>query len=162
VKRVVFSSRIGNINIQCEDESITGISFTDDPITVPLNPDENTVLTSCQNQLQEYFDGLRKSFTFSYCDSGTKFHLLVRQMLLDIPFGKTLSYSALARRMGRPEASRAIAGAIAANPLLIILPCHRVIGKNGALTGYAGGIHRKESLLQLEGLPVGIQQNLLL
>lgn len=160
MKNIVFSSQVGNIGVRCEDEFITGVYFTNHQITVPEGV--NTVLIRCQNEMLAYLAGTRKSFSFPYRDTGTEFHLTVRQMLLDIPYGQTLSYSTLAQRMGRPEAIRAIAGAIAANPLLIVLPCHRIIGKNGALTGYAGGIKRKASLLQLEGVAFGIQQELIL
>lgn len=101
-------------------------------------------------ELVEYFDGKRKSFTFQFDLRGTQFQVDVWNKLLSIPFGKTKCYSDVANDIGNPKAVRAVGTAIGANPIAIIVPCHRVLGKNGTLTGYSGGLPVKEKLLQLE------------
>ncbi|MMZ60340.1 Methylated-DNA--protein-cysteine methyltransferase, inducible [compost metagenome] len=101
-------------------------------------------------EIAEYLEGRRDQFTISFDLQGTAFQLEVWHALLKIPYGTTCSYSDVAERIGKPSASRAVGTAIGANPLLIRVPCHRVIGKNGALTGYRGGIDMKTSLLRLE------------
>lgn len=101
-------------------------------------------------QLQEYFDGKRTSFDFKINPSGTDFQLKVWQELLNIPFGKTINYMDLAKNLGDPKVIRAAASANGKNPLWIVVPCHRVIGTDGSLTGYAGGLWRKKWLLEHE------------
>jgi methylated-DNA-[protein]-cysteine S-methyltransferase len=102
-------------------------------------------------QLTQYFTGQRKSFDLELAMRGTEFQLAVWNELLRIPYGDTISYAELARRIGRPAAVRAVGAANGANPIPVIVPCHRVIGANGSLTGYGGGIERKQWLLALEG-----------
>lgn len=102
-------------------------------------------------QLDEYFAGSRQRFELRLAPQGTAFQLAVWQALLRIPFGQTSSYSALATEIERPTAVRAVGAANGANPIAIIIPCHRVIGRDGSLTGYAGGLPRKALLLKLEG-----------
>lgn len=102
-------------------------------------------------ELVEYFAGDRQSFSFPLHLHGTPFQVAVWNALRDIPYGETTSYSVIAKRIGRPNAVRAVGTAIGSNPILIIVPCHRVIGKNGALTGFRGGLTMKQSLLMLEG-----------
>ncbi len=109
-------------------------------------------------QLQEYFAGERKAFTLALAAQGTPFQKQVWDLLLTIPYGVTTSYGDLARRIGTVNASRAVGLANGANPISIIVPCHRVIGANGALTGYGGGLERKRALLVLEGVNVGAAQ----
>lgn len=105
-----------------------------------------------QTQISDYFAGRRQSFDLPLdLSGGTDFQQATWRALLQIPFAVTLSYGALSVAIGRPSAVRAVAGAVARNPLSIIVPCHRVLGTKGALTGYAGGIERKRALLQLEG-----------
>ncbi|HEX7831699.1 MAG TPA: methylated-DNA--[protein]-cysteine S-methyltransferase [Thermoanaerobaculia bacterium] len=109
---------------------------------------------NCQpviDQLTEYFAGKRKNFDIELAMRGTEFQLDVWNELTRIPYGDTISYSDLARRIGRPAAIRAVGAANGANPIPVIVPCHRVIGANGSLTGYGGGIERKQWLLALEG-----------
>lgn len=101
-------------------------------------------------QLKEYFDGKRKDFTLDLNPQGTDFQKRVWQALLDIPFGKTTSYLQLSKTLGDVKAIRAVAAANGKNPLWIVVPCHRVIGSDGSLTGYAGGLHRKKWLLEHE------------
>jgi len=107
-------------------------------------------LEDCAFQLQEYFQGIRKAFDLKLNPEGTPFQKQVWKLLQQIPFGKTISYLDLAKQLGDVKAVRAVANANAKNPLWIIVPCHRVIGSNGSLTGYAGGLHRKEWLLHHE------------
>jgi O-6-methylguanine DNA methyltransferase len=103
------------------------------------------------SQLSEYFSGKRRDFTLDLAPKGTPFQLAVWNELLRIPYGSTISYAELARRIGKPSAVRAVGAANGANPIPVIIPCHRVIGANGTLTGYGGGLERKQWLLALEG-----------
>jgi methylated-DNA-[protein]-cysteine S-methyltransferase len=102
-------------------------------------------------QLAEYFGGERRTFDLRLAPRGTPFQLATWRALSAIPYGETISYEELARRVGRPSASRAVGAANGANPLPIVVPCHRVIGKNGSLTGFGGGLDTKRALLALEG-----------
>ncbi|MGW4247933.1 methylated-DNA--[protein]-cysteine S-methyltransferase [Nocardia sp. NPDC004722] len=102
-------------------------------------------------QLTAYFAGERTGFDLRFADGGTEFQRRVWQALEEIPYGSTITYGEIARRIGAPRAAvRAVGSAIGANPLLIVRPCHRVIGADGSLTGYAGGVERKQRLLELE------------
>lgn len=107
-------------------------------------------LTQAMTQLQEYFDGLRTLFDISIVTCGTDLQKDVWQQLMLIPYGGTDTYARLAATIARPTAIRAIANAVAANPISIFVPCHRIIGSNGSLTGYAGGLQAKQYLLNLE------------
>lgn len=107
-------------------------------------------LQECVNQLQEYFEGTRKEFNLKLNLIGTEFQKKIWTLLLKIPFGKTISYLELSKRYGNVKAIRAVANAIGKNPLWIIIPCHRIIGSDGSLTGYAGGLLRKEWLINHE------------
>lgn len=110
-------------------------------------------------QLEEYFAGRRRSFDLPLAPEGTPFQRAVWQALTDIPYGETLSYGELARRIGKPQASRAVGLANGANPLPIVVPCHRVIGADGSLTGFGGGLDIKRKLLALERSGIGAQWN---
>ena len=110
-----------------------------------------TELDETCRQLDAYFAGRRQAFDLPLAPRGTAFQQAVWQALLSIPFGQTSSYSALAAQIGRPSAMRAVGAANGANPIAVIIPCHRVIGRDGSLTGYAGGLTRKALLLRLEG-----------
>ena len=129
----------------------TGISS----VTV-LNTDETIsdiipeTLQDCVSQLQEYFNGEREHFNLKLNPQGTVFQRQVWEQLQVIPFGKTVSYLELSKQLGDVKAIRAVANANGKNPLWIIVPCHRVIGSDGSLTGYAGGLHRKQWLLEHE------------
>ncbi|MGK8436253.1 methylated-DNA--[protein]-cysteine S-methyltransferase [Ectopseudomonas hydrolytica] len=113
-------------------------------------------------QLDEYFAGKRRRFEVRLAPRGTAFQQAVWQALQAIPYGRTCSYSELAGVIGRPHAVRAVGTANGANPISIIVPCHRVIGRNGSLTGYAGGLPRKQQLLELEGALLSQQTQLAL
>lgn len=105
-------------------------------------------------ELLEYFNGRRKEFTMELAPEGTEFQKIVWAELSRIPYGQTISYGELARRIGRPTASRAVGAANGRNPIPIVVPCHRVIGTSGTLTGYAGGLEIKRGLLEIEGIEV--------
>jgi methylated-DNA-[protein]-cysteine S-methyltransferase len=108
-------------------------------------------LDKTEKQLKEYFAGSRTTFDLPLEPSGTDFQLSVWELLRKIPYGVTTSYGELARRLGEPKASRAVGAANGANPIPIIVPCHRVVGSKGELTGFGGGIERKRWLLEHEG-----------
>lgn len=132
------------IEINFDEQGIVGMSFVD-------NIDESIDLNSdIQKQLTEYEKGSRKVFDLPLHLKGTEFQLKVWNALLEIPYGETRSYQQIAQRIGQPKALRAVGGACNRNPIGIIVPCHRVIGKNGKLTGYAGGLFYKELLLNHE------------
>ena len=138
---------IGIAEFKGDENGLASITVLDSkkPIgTIPV------VLKEAVQQLQEYFDGERTVFTFKLNPSGTDFQKKVWDALLEIPFGKTISYLDLSKRLGDVKAIRAVASANGKNPLWIVIPCHRVIGTNGDLTGYAGGLHRKKWLLEHE------------
>ena len=155
--RADFASPIGRLVLAAADGHLIGCWFDDqkdlpDLSALPCRPDE-PVLQQAAAQLQDYFEGRRRNFDVPLSiRSGTAFQQLVWQALNSIPYGGHCSYGELAQRVGRPAAVRAVGGAVGRNPLGIILPCHRVLGANGSLTGYTGGLHRKIALLHLEGV----------
>ena len=112
---------------------------------------EQEKLAVYAQQIEEYLNGQRKIFDIPLDLCGTDFQMAVWQALLKIPYGTTKSYSDIAKEIGRPKAVRAVGGAIGANPVPIVVPCHRVIGKDGSLTGFAGGLDIKQQLLKIEG-----------
>ena len=111
---------------------------------------EHPLLREAAKQLTEYFDGLRKDFDLPLCPDGSDFQKSVWNGLLQIPYGETWSYGQMAAFVGRPKASRAVGGACHNNPISVVIPCHRVVGTNGALTGFGGGLEIKQQLLELE------------
>lgn len=125
---------------------------------VPISENIPAQLQDAATQMQEYFEGTRNNFTFKLNPQGTDFQKKVWNALLEIPFGKTISYHELSVKLGDVKSIRAVASANGKNPLWIVVPCHRVIGANGSLTGYAGGVWRKKWLLEHETPP--IQQSL--
>jgi methylated-DNA-[protein]-cysteine S-methyltransferase len=108
-------------------------------------------LSQAAHEFAEYFAGQRIVFNVPLDPQGTPFQQAVWRLLLKLPLGQLSTYGAIAEQLGKPSASRAVGAAVGRNPIGIIVPCHRVVGRNGSLTGYAGGLHRKEALLQLEG-----------
>ena len=111
---------------------------------------DDDAFSRAKEQLRDYFDGTRREFDLPLDLRGTGFQLMVWRELARIPYGETISYGELARRVGQPDASRAVGAANGANPIPIVIPCHRVIGANGSLTGFGGGIETKKWLLALE------------
>jgi methylated-DNA-[protein]-cysteine S-methyltransferase len=146
----IISSPLGNIFLSTQDDSISELRFTTEEVSKePLN----SLLSEAKKQLDDYFSGTRKTFNLPVVLSGTPFQYQVWEAVNKIPFGQTTSYLKLSQALGNPAAIRAVGAAIGANPILVIIPCHRIIGTNGQLTGYAGGLDRKEKLLELEGRP---------
>ena len=144
---VFINSPLGLTKIEGDENGITIISILSEgeiSVEIPLE------LQEAVNQLRGYFEGKRTEFTFKLNPKGTSFQQKVWQELLNIPFGKTMSYLDLAKKLGDPKVIRAAASANGKNPLWIVVPCHRVIGTDGSLTGYAGGLWRKKWLLEHE------------
>jgi methylated-DNA-[protein]-cysteine S-methyltransferase len=141
------SSPLGKLKLQCSDEHIKAVLFADDENEVN---DDHQLLHLCAKQLDEYFSGERKEFDLPLNQDGTEFQSKVWGLLSKIPYGKTISYNDLAKQYGDLKAIRAVASANGKNNLAIIVPCHRVIGSNQSLTGYAGGLSRKKWLLEHE------------
>ncbi len=138
---------LGIAKITGDENGISIISIADQgkiSTTIPI------VLQEAVSQLNDYFEGKRTAFTFKLNPSGTEFQQKVWKGLLEIPFGKTMSYMELSKKLGDVKAIRAVASANGKNPLWIVVPCHRVIGTDGSLTGYAGGLWRKKWLLEHE------------
>ena len=143
-----WQSPCGLMAISADEEGITSIRFVSEP-AAEATPSDLT--QACCEQLDAYFDGHLTTFSVPLNPSGTAFQQQVWRQLQAIPYGQTVSYGAIANGIGKPTASRAVGMANGKNPLTIIVPCHRVIGSNGKLTGYAGGLTRKQFLLALEG-----------
>ena len=152
-----MASPVGRLTLIANREGLAAILWEDDdPLRVRIGPGAedaaHPVLREAQTQLEEYFAGRRRTFSVALAPVGTPFQQQVWQELRAIPFGETRSYGELARRIGRPTAMRAVGAANGRNPLSIIVPCHRVIGTSGKLTGFAGGLAAKATLLRLEGM----------
>ncbi len=143
-----FTSPIGTIEIKGNENGIASVHFLDSEEKDTKDISKN--LQHCINQLKEYFEGNRNQFDLKLYPKGTDFQKKVWQQLKKIPYAKTASYQEIANRLGDPKVIRAAASANGKNPIAIIIPCHRVIGSDGSLTGYAGGLHRKKWLLDHE------------
>jgi methylated-DNA-[protein]-cysteine S-methyltransferase len=149
---MVMTSPVGPLELHSDGTALTLLHFHDEmPPQTADNGESDPVLVEARRQLEEYFAGDREDFDLPLKGSGTDFQQRVWDQLRAIPFGTTASYGDIARRLGLPPgASRAVGLANGANPLAIVVPCHRVIGSDGSLTGYAGGLDRKRYLLGLE------------
>ncbi len=139
---------VGIAEIKGDENGISVISILD--LEQPISMIIPETLQDAVYQLKDYFSGTRNDFTFILNPSGTEFQQKVWKSLLEIPFGKTMSYMDLSKKLGDVKAIRAVASANGKNPLWIVVPCHRVIGTDGSLTGYAGGLWRKKWLLEHE------------
>ena len=139
--------KIGYLHLFSDGKNITRIDFADEELKEQLSCE---VLEIAKLQLHEYFSKTRQSFNLPLLPSGTEFQQNIWNILLQIEFGETKSYEWVSLQHGNKKAIRAAAQAIGKNPIAIVIPCHRVIGKNGSLTGFAGGLERKELLLKLE------------
>ncbi|WNB91191.1 methylated-DNA--[protein]-cysteine S-methyltransferase [Bacillus sp. NEB1478] len=147
--KLYYESPIGTLELKSNDDAVLSIMFedrkeTDHPESVPQ------VLKACYEQIHEYFEGKRQEFTFPYMLNGTPFQKTVWNALLNVPYSETVSYQDIANAIKNEKAIRAVGNANGKNKLSIIIPCHRIIGSNGKLTGYAGGLWRKEWLLNHE------------
>lgn len=156
MQQAFLHTPLGIAIIEGDENGISRISITDGDS--PASTQTPKVLEEAVNQLQAYFNGNLNEFTFTINPQGTDFQKKVWAELVNIPFGKTTSYQELSIKLGDVKAIRAVASANGKNPLWIVVPCHRVIGSDGSLTGYAGGLWRKKWLLEHETPPV--QQSL--
>ncbi len=148
-------SPVGRLLIVADEEGLRHLLFAEGRSGATPQADwreDPACLAEPVRQLRAYFAGQRRRFDLRLAPQGTPFQQRVWRELLAIPYGETVSYGELARRIGRPEASRAVGLANGANPISIVIPCHRVIGRDGRLTGYGGGLPRKQWLLTHEGL----------
>jgi methylated-DNA-[protein]-cysteine S-methyltransferase len=147
LENMIIDTPIGPLHALIDDDGrLEELGFRE-----PLRQESRGDSAHVREELREYFAGKRRTFTIPLAPKGTPFQLAVWNALLEIPYGDTISYSELAQRIGKPSAVRAVGAANGANPIPVIIPCHRVIGANGSLTGYGGGIERKQWLLALEG-----------
>lgn len=152
-----MNSPVGRLKLIASSKGLAAVLWEDDDprrVRVPSSKLDTKldILLEAERQLKEYFSGTRTSFSLPLDLQGTEFQIKVWKNLLKIPYGETRSYGELARKIGNPNASRAVGAAIGRNPVSIIVPCHRVIGASGQLTGFAGGLKVKATLLKLEGI----------
>jgi methylated-DNA-[protein]-cysteine S-methyltransferase len=160
IYQTVLPSPIGPLRATAEDDRLTSLSTNDIAArsgTHIERDDDNAVFRSLATQLESYWAGEPVVFDVPISLRGTPFQTRVWNALRDIPYGHTISYGELARQVGQPSAVRAVGRANGANPIAIVIPCHRVIGGDGSLTGYAGGLERKRALLLLEDALAGTQ-----
>jgi methylated-DNA-[protein]-cysteine S-methyltransferase len=151
-----IESPIGRLKLVASDEGLVAILWENDRprrvrLSEPVEQLEHPILVRTEKELGEYFAGKRNAFTVPLDMRGTSFQKQVWDALLGIPFGETRTYGQLANQLGNPKATRAVGAANGRNPLAILVPCHRVIGSSGKLTGFAGGLEAKAHLLKLEG-----------
>jgi len=168
VKHYIYSeSPLGRMLITADEHALTGLYFVGQKYeAVPaldwIEDPRHPVLEQARNELAEYFAGQRTQFDLPLAPSGTAFQRDVWRALEMIPSGTTTSYGELARSLGTPQSVRAVGAAVGRNPISIVIPCHRVVGSTGSLTGYAGGLERKRALLALEGSDSHARQAVLL
>ena len=150
-----YRSPRGRILLVANDKALTGVYFTGQKYEPCVEEEwrregEHPPLRQARRELAEYFSGARTRFTVKLAPQGTPFQRAVWNAIAGVGFGRTIAYGELARRAGRPGSARAAGAATGRNPISIIVPCHRIVGSNGALTGYAGGLAKKRALLALE------------
>jgi methylated-DNA-[protein]-cysteine S-methyltransferase len=156
----IIDSPLGELTLVSDDGALTGVYYPHhwylpDPATFGVRTESG--FEDVEEQLGEYFAGQRTAFELPTSTAGDAFQERVWELIARIPYGGTTTYGELARELGDPAIARAVGGAVGRNPLSIVVPCHRVVGKDGKLTGYAGGLERKRLLLELEAsvVPVG-------
>lgn len=148
-----LESPVGNLLLTLEDEQLTNICMSNQKRTVKVQPDwvqSDRHFRTLARQLEDYFRGKRRTFDIPIRPQGTDFQMAVWQQLSKIPYGATATYGDIAKRIDNPKAVRAVGLANGRNPLPIVIPCHRVIGSNGQLTGFGGGLKNKALLLKIE------------
>jgi len=151
-----YQSPRGRMLLVADDRALTGVYFAGQKYHPRIDKkwkraDEHEPLRQAKRELSEYFDGKRTRFTVKVAPQGTPFQRAVWKSIASVEFGQTIAYAELARRAGRPGSARAAGAATGRNPISIIVPCHRIVGSNGSLTGYAGGLAKKRALLELKG-----------
>jgi methylated-DNA-[protein]-cysteine S-methyltransferase len=151
----VYQSPLGPLTIHVGPRGVSSISFPGRAQHLDEHMRNGDALAPVFAQLEEYFAGERRGFDLPLDLAGTELQLSVWSQLSEIPYGTTISYSELARRVGRPDVVRAVGACVGQTPVPIVVPCHRVIGKDGSLTGYGGGLQRKQTLLELENRTAG-------
>lgn len=142
----VVKTPVGFLRLETDGAALTRAEFC----AGPCKAQQSDILRQAAQQLEEYFSGTRRAFTVPLAPHGTPFQCAVWRALCGIPYGQTRSYGQIAAAVGNPRAARAVGMACNRNPIGILIPCHRVVGANGALTGYAGGMDKKAALLKLE------------
>lgn len=149
-----LQTELGWLRVVEEDAAIVRLDILREQTEAPVDwkRKDTDLLLEARRQLEEYFAGIRAGFSLPLAPQGTDFQKAVWRQLEAIPYGETRTYGQIAAALGKPKASRAVGGANHNNPIAIVIPCHRVIGANGSLTGYAGGLDLKEKLLHLEGV----------
>jgi methylated-DNA-[protein]-cysteine S-methyltransferase len=150
----IIDSPVGRLLLVEEAGSLREIRFDKGPESIAPEPgwvEGGRFLDRAKRQLEQFFKGKRNAFDLPLAPQGTEFQRSVWDELLRIPYGETISYGELAKRIGRPKASRAVGAANGQNPISIVIPCHRVIGADGSLTGFGGGLSTKRKLLKIEG-----------
>ncbi len=155
-----FATPLGTMFAVAIDGRITRLDFIDAKYAPPIAGDwiedpKSSPLKECAAQIAEYFEGRREAFDLPVHPQGTDFQQRVWRQIARVPFGKTTTYSELARRAGAPGSARAAGAATGRNPIGVVIPCHRIVGADGSLTGYAGGLDRKTRLLEIEGVLKG-------
>lgn len=148
----VMETPIGRVTLCADADGICALKFG----ACSCRADESPVLDQAQRQLEEYFAGRRRAFSVPLSIHGSDFQMKVWRALMEIPYGETISYRELARRIGNPRACRAVGMANHVNRIPIFIPCHRVVGASGKLAGYAGGLEAKRILLETEGIDVKV------
>lgn len=155
--KTYYESPVGMLEIGCSEDAVQSVYFVNtwkgpklDEKTLQANPLENMHAAQCINQLRDYFEGNRKNFDFPFKQIGTEFQTKVWDALVNIPYGKTISYLELSKWIGNTKAIRAVGTTNGKNHISIVVPCHRVIGSNGSLVGYGGDLWRKKWLLEHE------------
>ncbi len=150
-----MESCCGEILLAASERGLTGVYFNRQKYHPRLGADwkldpKHPVLKAAKRQLQEYFSGKRRDFDLALDPRGTPYQHAIWKAISGVPYGETISYGELAKRSGFPDGPRAAGAATGRNPIGIVVPCHRIVGANGSLTGYAGGLDRKRALLRLE------------
>jgi methylated-DNA-[protein]-cysteine S-methyltransferase len=159
VQHTILATELGELTIVRDGERLTGLYFPHHwyrPGPETFGPRTGEGFGVAASQLAEYLAGTRTAFDLPLDPRGDDFQLRVWDLIAQIPYGQTASYGELARRLGGPQTAQEVGAAVGRNPLSILIPCHRVIGSGGKLTGYAGGLKRKQWLLELERAPVAI------
>lgn len=152
-----YTSPLGAITLAGDGVSLTGLWFDGQKYFADTLDDEHTqkslpVFEEARRWLDLYFSGKKPNFLPPLAPKATPFRKIVWDVLLSIPYGETMTYGEIAARIGRPKAAHAVGGAVSRNPISLLIPCHRVVGTSGSLTGYAGGLDKKVQLLELEGV----------
>jgi methylated-DNA-[protein]-cysteine S-methyltransferase len=146
----VYESPLGPLTLEAGSHGLTALSFPGRAAPLDERARDPDALAPAAAQLEEYFAGERDAFDLPLALAGTPFQQRVWRELVQIPYGTTITYTQLAHRVGRADVVRAVAAAVGGTPVPIVIPCHRVVGADGALTGYGGGLQRKQALLDLE------------